>query len=283
MARFRSTALKALLLGAFCASPLAVPPAQAATLLVTFNPDAIPGVSGLSTFQADNYNLADFTVANITNSTGQFTQSGTLQFLTFLNGNTTLGSGTTGLRNGTGPSSYGLYMTFTATGYVGVGGGPFVPGSSLNQGYFSTISYSLVADPGNTDAVSSTGVLTDNGSTDVVLATGGVANGVNQVSVNVSTPSADVLLTIAKTALGDSFFQSPANLAFQEDAFTNTTTVATVSGNADFTQVAINGGGGNGTFMPAVSEPSSLLLLAMGTITLVFGTRMRRRANFRRV
>jgi hypothetical protein len=280
MVRMRSAnALKKLFLGALGVSALAIGPVQAAPLLVTFDPGAIPGVSGVGTFQADNYNLSDFAVATITNATGQFTETGTLQLLTFLNGSTTLGAGTSGLRNGTGAGSYGLYMTFTATGYVGVGGGPFVPGSSLNQGFFQTVTYTLHADPGNTDTVSSTGVLTDNGTADVTLATGGLAgSGVNQVSVNVTTPSADVLLSIAKSALGDGFFQSPADLAFQEDAFTNTTLVATVTSDGITTTVAINGGGGNGTFLAAVPEPSSLLLLGMGAMTLAVRARARRRA-----
>jgi hypothetical protein len=266
--------------GAVCLAALAIGSARAVPLTVTFNPDSIPGVTGLSPFQADNYKLTDFTVATITNATGNFTQSGTLQIANFLLNTTTLTSSQTGLMNGTGSSSYGLYMTFTASGYVGVNGGAFVPGSSVNQGFFRNISYSLVADPGNSDTVSATGVLTDNGTADVVLATGGLAaGGVNQVSVDVATPSADVLLSIVKSSLGNLFFQSPADLTFQEDSFTNTTTVATVGTNGITTTVAIDGGGGNGTFEPPapLPEPTSLMVFGVG-LTLL-GLRGRRRRS----
>ena len=207
----------AFIAGAIGISMLSIGQARASATLVTFNPDSIPGVTGLSPFQADNYNLGDFTTATITNATGSFTQSGTLDLLDFFNGSTMVPSSVSGLQNGSGSNSYGLFMTFTATGYVGVAGGAFVPGSPLNQGYFTNISYSLIADPGATDTVTSSGTLVNHGAADVTLATGGVASsGVDQVSVDIDTPSADVLLSIVKSALGSSFFSSPADLSLQE-------------------------------------------------------------------
>jgi hypothetical protein len=101
------------------------------------------------------------------------------------------------------------------------------------------------------------------------------------VSVDVATPSA-VLLSIVKSTLGSLFFQSPQDLAFQEDAFTNTTTVATIGTNEIFTTVAIAGGGGHRTFQSAapLPEPTTLMLLGAG-LTLL-GLRGRRRRSWQR-
>ena len=266
-----STSARGLVLSAaFAVSALAAYPTLAAPTLVTIVPTAIPGVTGLGTFQADNYNLADFATVTINNATGAFTETGTLQLLTFLNGSTTLASSVTGLRNGTGASSYGLYMTFSGSGTVGTGPGgtgPFTPGGT-NTGQFTSLSYTLRADAGNTDTVSASGVLTDNGTADVTLATGGLGGGVNQVSVlgAPGTPSADVLLSLVKNALGSGYFSTPLNLGFQEDAFTNTTSVVTVTSGVGTTTIGINGGGGNGTFL--APEPTSLAIFGLGIAAL---------------
>ncbi len=273
-----STAIKGIAVAGIT-TMAAMSAAGAAPVIVTLNPSAV-GLSTQGPFQADNYSLSDFATASIDNATGAFTESGTLRLNTWLLGSQTIGSATSGLGNGTGAGSYGLYITFTATGNL-PGFTPGTPPPPVN-GSFSSISYSLLGDPGNTNTVDPTGVLTDNGAADILLATGGLSGGFpNAVGITgAGVPTADVLLTLVKTAAGSAYI-APPTVGQQEISFTNTVSVATFTNLGASTGLAINGGGGNGTFAVSstpIPEPASLLVVGSGLVGLGLVRRFRKKS-----
>jgi len=245
------------------------------TLLVLVDPTSL--VFLCASFQADNYNLLDFATININNAAGTFTETGTLELTQWVQGSTTLLSTDTGLRNGIAANSYGIYLTFSATGSFTTGA---FQNGGLNVGAFSTISYTMLGDPGNLDTVTPAGVHADVGGNDIVIATGSLATGgPNQVSVigSINQPGADVLLNISKSVPPD-FFTLPVDLSLQEDSFTNTTTVVTVTPNGPNTIIQINGGGGNGTFAATPTpEPASIFVLGVGLLGIGGIARRRRK------
>jgi len=249
----------AVLVGTF--SLVAAPRAQAIPLLVTFDPSGAGLGGSITPFQSTTQNGLDEARAVI-KSNGSFTETGVLRFDVFNDPSSTPIS-TSGLG-----TTYGLYLTFTATGNL-VGFDPANP-AAPSSGTFSSISYSLIGDPGHQDTLSSAKigakpVLTDVGSNDIVLATGGSLL-TTSVSINtLGIPTASVVLGM--TQAGTSFFKAPPDVNLFAASFTNSPGTFEFAPGANGTTILAITGAFNDNF-DKVPEPTGLAVLGTGLLAL---------------
>lgn len=248
----------ALTLSAACATSWALP-------MFTLSPnDAVPSLNGGSV-TADNIIVSDFSHVTVDPITGNFTDTGMLSVQSFQLAGAVVASA--GLN-----STYGLYITFSATGTQ-------TPGNLLTDfthGNFTTLDYTLWGfnggpasfgfDAANNVTTTAVGAF--------ALATGGLVSGTvssapaDNNGTKSFVPSANATLTFTPMPGQLAFFADPVpfyDLAFA--AFTNTVSQVEVISAYEF---RIRQGGGAFNFATAVPEPESYALMLAGLAAIAF-------------
>jgi hypothetical protein len=230
---------------------------------VTWNPNAIPGVSAPA-FTFDNVLLNTYANIDLNAAGTAFTESGFLRLSVFFNDGIPTAIPTAGFPSGT---PYSLYLTFNSAG-VASGGIP-------STGTFTSLTYQLLGAPGVTNFTDSNndGVFEVSGAPAVMLASGSLASPGNvsltrDPGTGLLQPAAQVFATFNPNPAFASFFVSP-NAFTPLDitaAFTNTGSVITqFAGPNGGTRLSLNGGGGNATFaLAAIPEPDTYGMLLAG-------------------
>lgn len=275
--------------------------AQAGVVNFTWSPAAVgltsngtAGAGATDIVNANNYNVADFGASTINTTTGDFTETGYLNILNFLNGGATVPS--LGLGSGISVLSipgYSLYLAFTGSGTTAA-----LPttGGATSSGIFNTLNYTLMGSKNGAPPVSfsvSGGSATVNDpGPDQVLGYGSLIAGTGFISTtktaNGYSPTANANLSFTEctgAAVGtpcttdeSAFFVAPVTgLDLQVGNFSATDTVTSLTvGGPDTAFLDINGGGGNLTFTTPVPEPASVALIGVGLVGLAGIVRRRR-------
>jgi len=252
--------------------------ASAALQNITVSPTGASLSTNAPDFTFNGIRTSDFSSINLTSSGANsftFTEHGFLPLATFDPGNFT----PNGL-NGSGTANpYGLYLSFTGSGSIS--GSP-----GLQTGSFSTLSYSLLGDPGFNDTFDNFDaghqVFCIGCGDDVTLANGtllpGGTNTVILANANTAKPSPAAFVDLLFNGTSSSFFITPPppfSVAL-DSQFSNTGDVtnqfSTGPGTSTVT-IGISGpGGGTGGSGSAqvvaipTPEPASLMLVASGLL-----------------
>lgn len=270
--KMRHFAIKGL--SAFVAIAALSTTASAAPLVVTFDPTGAGLGSGIAPFQSDTQNGLDAARAVIDNTTGNFVENGILRYDIFNNGVNIVPN--TGLH-----TSYNLYLSFTGTGVL--------PGFNAADprgatGFFTSVTYRLIGDPGANDVLTPAATGVDprlNGVAppglppgDILLATGGV--GPTSVGINsFGVPTASAVLSLTQAATD--FFLAPLNVNQFQASFTNSPGTFAINNLGTSTEVVITGSFNSN--YAAVPEPAPLAVMGIAILGLAGVIRRNRKSE----
>lgn len=251
-------ALAAIALTSACSASWALP-------TFTYNPNAIPGVSGATSVTGDNFIIADYSTIKFGGVPvgTTFTEQGFLSVQSVQLGGTTLS--VPGLN-----SAYGLYVSFNGSGTL----------ASPTVGSFTSLNYTLFGYAGGpatfgvNPATKDTTVTLPGGVTPVALATGTLVGGdVGATPRGALFADATVTLTPTASGPGSGFFTSPTPFYSRAEA----SFIAPQSNTMPFMGgVVITQGGGNFSLNTPVPEPKTYAMMLAGLAAIGFLAKRRK-------
>ena len=232
----------------------------------TFDP-AAAGLAGTS-FTADNVLISDYSTVTFDGS-GGFTETGFLPITNFQLGGTLVTAD--GLN-----STYGLYVSYTASGTTTAGD----PTTTPTIATFTDLTYTLYGynGPAATFGFAADNTPTETASGEVTLATGDLISGYGFTLPAPGTTggfSAGANMAVTFNTVLDGFFVSPSPFYDQASAIFGHTPNQVVAFDGGF-RVEQGGGPLNFNVAPAIPEPETYMLMLAGLAAVGFIGRRRR-------
>ncbi len=218
-----------------------------------------------STFQANQMGLNYLSNVALNTGNGTFSESGSLNITSFLNGNPEITVSGTHIN-----STYSLLANFNGAGTFTGNGSPSFTGT------FTSFSFTLFLAPTSQLSALDANKQYTIASPDIVVATGG-QNGPGQAHIFPSSPAQGdfhVFNSFLITPDGKNFFTQPVDFYVAFDASGNNNSTSCTPGGENLLNCALEGGGKAQFLVP---EPGTLALLGGSILGLGLISRRRRK------